>query len=55
MAGKRKPKLKDKAQSRRFIETAKHLEVDESGKLFEQATRIVIPPKLQKQLDKKKM
>lgn len=32
---KRKPKLEDKAQSRRFVETARKLESDESGKSFE--------------------
>lgn len=39
MAAKRKPKakpkLEDKEQSRRFIETARKLEADESGKSFE--------------------
>jgi hypothetical protein len=39
---KPKPKLTDKEQSERFIETARKLGVDESGKLFESAaTRIL--------------
>jgi len=37
MAGKRKPKLEDKEQSRRFVETARKLEADESGKAFKRA------------------
>ena len=34
MAVKRKSKLEDKEQSRRFVETAHKLETDESGKAF---------------------
>ena len=37
MAKKPNPKPDDKAQSRRFVEDAKTLEVDESGKKFERA------------------
>lgn len=37
MAKKPKPKPDDKEQSQRFIETAKQLEVDESGKSFQKA------------------
>lgn len=33
---KPKPKLTDKAQSERFVETARELGVDESGKRFEE-------------------
>lgn len=39
------PKNTDKEQSERFKETARMLDVDESGKLFESATRKVLPPK----------
>ncbi len=31
-------------QSQRFVETAKELEVDESGKAFERALKIIQPP-----------
>lgn len=34
---KRKPKNEDKAQSKRFVETARALGTDESGKAFERA------------------
>jgi len=40
MARKRKPD--DDEQSRRFIETARHLEVDEGGEQFEKALRVTI-------------
>jgi hypothetical protein len=33
----KKPKTSDKEQSERFIETARRLGVDESGKAFEEA------------------
>ena len=36
MARKPKPKPDDKEQSQRFVETARSLEVDESGKNFDQ-------------------
>jgi hypothetical protein len=52
VAAKRKPKIKpskppteDKAQSAIFLQTAKSLEVDESGKAFERALNSVIPTK----------
>lgn len=38
------PDLKGETQFQRFVETAKALEADESGKLFEQAMKIVVPP-----------
>lgn len=34
-----------KAQSERFIETAREIRADESGKSFEKAFRKVVPPK----------
>jgi hypothetical protein len=39
------PKPDDPEQSKRFEDDAKRLEVDESGKLFERAMGIVVPPK----------
>jgi hypothetical protein len=43
---KAKPKLTDKEQSERFIETARELGADESGKGFERAVeKILIEPK----------
>lgn len=39
---KPKTKLSDKEQSRRFIETARELGVDESGKAFEKAVDKII-------------
>ena len=44
---KPKPKLKpdDKAQSERFIEKAREIEADESGKMFERTLKKVIKPK----------
>lgn len=38
------PNLKGATQFDRFVETAKALEVDESGKTFERALKIVVPP-----------
>ena len=37
MAKKRKAKKEDKEQSQRFVETARNLEVDESGAVFDRA------------------
>lgn len=42
---KPKPKLTDKEQSERFIETARELGVDESGKKFERALDITLSNK----------
>ncbi len=41
----KKPKSEpdDKEQSERFIETARNLEIDESGNLFEDAFRTIAP------------
>ncbi len=40
-----RPKTKDKAQAERFIETARKLGADESGKSFEKAFRKIVPVK----------
>lgn len=44
---RRKPKAKEdeKPQSERFKETARKLEADKSGSLFERAIRAILPPK----------
>jgi hypothetical protein len=42
---KPKPKLTDKEQSERFIETARELGVDESGRAFEKTFEKIMPPK----------
>ena len=42
---KAKKKLSQTEQSKRFVETAKALGVDESGKSFEKAMRVVVKPK----------
>jgi hypothetical protein len=39
------PVLKGKTQHQRFVETAKALEVDESGKAFERVMKVIAPPK----------
>jgi hypothetical protein len=38
------PVLKGKTQHQRFVETAKALEVDESGEAFERAMKVITPP-----------
>ena len=40
-----KPKQDDKEQSKRFIEKARELEVDESGEAFERVVEKIVPPK----------
>jgi hypothetical protein len=40
---KPKPKLTDKEQSERFKETARMLDVDESGREFEKALHRLVP------------
>lgn len=40
---KRKARMKDPAQSARFLETAKKLEADESGESFERAMDVLAP------------
>lgn len=39
------PDLKGKTQFQRFVETAKALEVDESGEAFERAMTVIAPPR----------
>lgn len=46
MAKKLKPKLDDKEQSQRFVETAQNLGTDESGKKFERALDDISKPKV---------
>lgn len=44
---KPKPKFSDKEQSERFIETARELVVEESGKEFDRAMeKLVTPPRV---------
>ena len=45
MAKQPKPKPDDPEQSKRFEETARQVEADESGKSFERAIEIVAPVK----------
>src|SRR5690349_23535959 len=45
----------DPAQSARFLEMAKKLEVDESGKAFEPALGAVIPPRKKQPSDRSKL
>jgi hypothetical protein len=42
---KPKPKLSDKEQSERFIETARKLRADESVERFEEVFKKIVPPK----------
>ncbi len=42
---KPKPKPADKAQSERFKEKARELEVDETSKAFEKSFKKIVPPK----------
>lgn len=45
MTKKQTPVPDDKEQANRFIETAKQIGADESGKVFEQAMKILsVPP-----------
>ena len=44
MVKKTKPEQDNKKQSQQFVETAKALGVDESGKSFERAIKVVVPP-----------
>lgn len=45
---KRKLKLEDKEQSRRFVETARKLEADDDRNLFEKACTSVMPKRSHK-------
>jgi len=44
-AKKASSKSQEKTQSERFIETAREIGVDESGKEFERALKRVVPPR----------
>ena len=46
MPPKKKPPPDDKEQSRRFVETARELEADETGEAFERAFKKAVPPKV---------
>jgi hypothetical protein len=48
---KRKPKLTDKAQYERFVETARKLGVNESMEDFQAKFRKIVPPKNSRQSD----
>ena len=43
-SGKAPPVAKAKSQRERFIEKAREIEADESGKAFERAFKKIIPP-----------
>jgi hypothetical protein len=43
-----KPKFTDKAQSERFIATARKLGIEETGEVFERAFKKIVPPKTTK-------
>lgn len=45
MEDKPKQSGKDKKQSKRFIEKAREIGVDESGETFERAFKKAVPPK----------
>jgi hypothetical protein len=45
MPKKKEPTLPPKEQFKRFVETARKLDVDESGKEFERVFKKVVPPK----------
>ena len=45
MTTRPRKKAQDAKQSQRFIETARQIEADESGERFEQAFRVLVPPK----------
>ena len=45
MPKRKEPELPPKEQFKRFVETARELEVDESGEDFERAFKKAVPPK----------
>lgn len=53
MSAKKKREPDDKEQSQRFVETAKQVEVDESGKTFERALDALSPHKRTKAVPKR--
>jgi hypothetical protein len=42
---RRTPKPDDPAQSKRFVETAREIEADETGEAFRRALEKIVPPK----------
>jgi hypothetical protein len=48
MSKRKEPQIGPKEQFKRFVETARKLEVDESGKEFERAFKTAVPPKQSK-------
>ena len=52
MPAKKNP-MTDAERSRRFIETARELEADETGEAFERAFKKIVPPKKPKSDAKK--
>ena len=44
MPKRKEPELEPKEQFKRFVETAREHDVDESGKDFERAFKKVVPP-----------
>lgn len=49
----KKPKTDDKEQSQRFVETARSIDVDESGKAFERAVKATIKKPTKRSITKK--
>ena len=45
MPKRKQPELSPKEQFKRFLETARKHDVDESGKAFERAFKKAVPPK----------
>ena len=50
MPKRKEPELDPKEQFKRFVETAREHEVDESGKDLERAFKKAVPPKRSKKL-----
>ncbi len=54
MPRKPNPPPDDEEQAKRFIETAKALEADKTGKAFDQAIGLVVPSFPQESINKRK-
>ena len=50
----KKKKTKEKPQRERFIEAARSIGVDESGKEFDRALKKIVPPRMQPEQNKRK-
>lgn len=48
MAGKKKPKMSDKEQYARFLETAKSVQAEDAKERFEKATEKILKKKMSK-------